>query len=94
MNIVTRYVRPLRSWLVAFFCRDVETNFLFQLVAHSVTAFTRDECMMRAAAIAYYAVLSLFPLVLGLIAVFSMFAEPAEVQGRIIRMVTSYLPGS
>ncbi len=47
-----------------------------------------------AAAIAYYAILSFFPLILFLIAFNSSFLQSAEVQGQILKFVDEYLPGS
>ena len=47
-----------------------------------------------AAAIAYYAILSFFPLILFLIAFNSSFLQSAEVQGQILKFVEEYLPGS
>lgn len=47
-----------------------------------------------AAAIAYYAILSFFPLILFIIAFNSSFLQSAEVQGQILKFVEEYLPGS
>lgn len=47
-----------------------------------------------AAAIAYYAILSFFPLILFLIAFNSSFLQSVEVQGQILKFVEEYLPGS
>ena len=47
-----------------------------------------------AAAIAYYAIFSFFPLILFLIALNSSFLKSAEVQGQILKFVQHYLPGS
>ena len=47
-----------------------------------------------AAEIAYYAFLSLFPLMLGLIAILGLFLPSATVQQQIINFFAQYLPGS
>ncbi len=47
-----------------------------------------------AAAIAYYAILSFFPLLLFLIAFNSSFLQSAEVQGQIMKFAEEYMPGS
>ena len=47
-----------------------------------------------AASTSYYALLSLFPLVLGVSAVLGIFIGSGELQQEIIKFVTQYLPGS
>jgi membrane protein len=47
-----------------------------------------------AAAIAFYAFLALFPLVLGLLAVFSQFMPSEDVLKQLIQFFSNYLPGS
>lgn len=47
-----------------------------------------------AAAIAYYAILSFFPLLLFLIAFNASFLQSAEVQGQILKFAEEYMPGS
>jgi membrane protein len=54
----------------------------------------RDEVSNRAAAISYYALLSLFPLSLGLIAIFGLFLPSESVRSDIISFITQYFPGS
>jgi membrane protein len=47
-----------------------------------------------AAGVAYYALFSLFPLLLGLIAILSFFLESGDIQARLTRLAAGYLPGS
>ena len=47
-----------------------------------------------AASVSYYAVLSLFPLVLGLSAIVGMVAQSPERQDDVIDFIVDYLPGS
>ncbi len=54
----------------------------------------RDEVSNRAAAISYYALLSLFPLLLGLIAILGLFLPTESVRSEIISFITQYFPGS
>lgn len=61
-----------------------------------VTAWRRfDEVRgaQAAAAIAYYTLFSIFPLLLFLLAVASSFLKSPEVQGQIMRYVQEFLPG-
>ena len=53
-----------------------------------------DDGTHMAASVAYYALFSLFPLLLGLIAILSMFLEPEDLQNRLIDFTADYLPGS
>ena len=53
-----------------------------------------DHAMDLAAAIAYYAILSLFPLAIGLVSLFSMVLESDAVERQVHQFFHSYLPGS
>jgi membrane protein len=63
---------------------------------HWIKAFVRslinDDVMVLAASIAYASVLSLFPLLIGLIALFSRLLNRVDVQDRIISSFGIYLP--
>jgi membrane protein len=48
----------------------------------------------RAAAVAYYAFLSIFPLLLGLIAVFGFFLPSANLQDKLLNYVGDNIPGA
>ena len=54
----------------------------------------RVEATHLAAGVAYYTLLSLFPLVLGLLAVLGVILAPEETQQRFLDFVTVNLPGS
>lgn len=56
--------------------------------------FMETEVMTAAAAISYYGLFSLFPLIVFLIAFNSSFLRSEEVQETIINMSERYLPGS
>ncbi len=53
-----------------------------------------DHSADLAASIAYYAVLSLFPLALGLVSLFSLVLESDVVEQEVHRFFHTYLPGS
>ena len=64
------------------------------LIIRTIQAFGKDDCANMAAGLAYYAFFSIFPLILALIALFSLVGEPTDVQERIVKAVGTYLPGS
>ena len=53
-----------------------------------------DHAIDHAAAIAYYAILSLFPLAIGLVTLFSLVLESNTVERDVNNFFHSYLPGS
>ena len=53
-----------------------------------------DHSVDLAASIAYYSVLSLFPLAIGLVTLFSMVLEADVVEQEVHRFFHIYLPGS
>jgi membrane protein len=57
-------------------------------------SFNANNGSITAAAIAYYALFSLFPLILFAVALSSFFIESNEAQARILAAVTSYLPAA
>jgi len=64
------------------------------LARRTVQDFIEDDCPHLAAAIAYYSLFSLFPLLLGLIAVLGFTVGSPSVQNELTAQVVSYLPGS
>jgi len=63
-------------------------------VAYIYNRTIETRVLEAAAAIAYYAIFSFFPLILFLIALNSSFLKSAKVQGQILKFVQHYLPGS
>lgn len=64
------------------------------LVRRTVQDFVADDCPHLAAAISYYSLFSLFPLLLGLIAVLGFAVGSATVQGEVTDWVAGFLPQS
>lgn len=61
--------------------------------ARSVVArFLDDDCPLRAASIAYYALLSIFPFLLAVAAILAYFLEEARVWTAIQDVLRTYLP--
>ncbi|MDR5684360.1 MAG: YihY/virulence factor BrkB family protein [Armatimonadota bacterium] len=54
--------------------------------------FLEDDCLPMAATIAYYALLSIFPLLLGASALATFFLERQDVQAAISEALRAYLP--
>jgi len=65
-----------------------------QLVARTVQELGADDASHMAAGVAYYAILSLFPLMLGLIAIFGLFLPSEAVQGELFDFFERNLPGA
>ena len=53
-----------------------------------------DQVGDMAASVAYYAIFSLFPLLLGVIVVLSLVLEPARVEEELLAVTAQYLPGA
>lgn len=67
---------------------------LFALLLDTFEDFGRDGMGMLAASLSYYALLTLFPLLLVLIAIASFFVSEADALGTVMSVVRDYLPGS
>ena len=65
-----------------------------QLMFRTVVAFGNHDSGHIAAGVAYYAVLSIFPLLLGLIALFGLFLLSVDVQNQLLDFVSNNLPGA
>ena len=68
--------------------------FVVALLLRTIHEMSDDDGTHMAASVAYYALFSLFPLLLGLIAIMSIFMEPEDLQTRLIDFTADYLPGS
>lgn len=67
---------------------------VLRLIARTLQEMSDDDATHMAAAMSYYALVSLFPLTLGLISITSFFLEDAPTQQTIVDWVASFLPGS
>ena len=65
-----------------------------RLAVRVVQELGDDDATHMAASVSYYAILSLFPLVLGLSAIIGMVANSPERQAQVIEFIVDYLPGS
>ena len=65
-----------------------------RLVTRVIVELGDDDATHMAASVSYYAVLSLFPLIMGMIAVIGLVADSPERQEQVIEFVADFLPGS
>ena len=68
--------------------------FVVELTLRVAREMSEDDLTHMAAGVAYYALFSIFPLVIGMITVFSYFLEPEQIQANISSAIGGFLPGS
>ncbi len=83
---VRRRVERASDWLLQFF--------LVKLLVRTMHELSDDDATHMAAGIAYYALFSLFPLLLGLTALFSVFIDPESISSELTEFAGEYLPGA
>ena len=66
----------------------------FVLLLRVVRDLIADDATHMAAGVAYYAILSLFPMAVGLIALLSLVLEADTVRSELLGFLQTYLPGS
>lgn len=74
--------------------RRIGEMFVVRLTVRTVQEISDDDVTHMAAGVAYYALFSLFPLLLGLIAISSFFLESERIQTQVIDLTGGFLPGS
>ena len=65
-----------------------------KLLARTFREMSADDATHMAAGVAYYVLFSLFPLMLGLIAILSFFVDDATAQSQLTAWISGFLPGS
>ena len=65
-----------------------------QLICRTAEGLGNIDGAHKAAGVGYYAILSVFPLLLGLIAVFGLFLPSVNLQGELLGFVGNNLPGA
>ena len=65
-----------------------------RLVVRVIQDLGDDDATHMAASVSYYAILSLFPLVLGLTAIVGIVADSPDQQEQVVDFIVEYLPGS
>ena len=67
---------------------------IVQLISRTAEESGNHDAGQRAAGVAYYAILSIFPLLLGLIAVFGFFLPSVNLQDELLKFVGNNIPGA
>jgi membrane protein len=65
-----------------------------QLISRTAEGSGNHDVPQRAASIAYYAILSIFPLLLGFISVFGFFLPSVNIQDELLKFIGNNLPGA
>ena len=72
----------------------IRENFVVELSIRTVRELSEDDIPHMAAGVAYYALFSIFPLILGLISIMSFLLEPEDIQRLMGDVMANFLPGS
>ena len=65
-----------------------------QLISRTAEGLGNHDAVHRAAGVAFYAILSIFPLLLGLIALFGFFLPSVNLQDELLKFVGNNIPGA
>ena len=68
--------------------------FLIMLLVRTAQEMSADDATHMAAGVAYYALFSLFPLLIGVMAIISIFVGLEDVEDQFTEFASGYLPGS
>ena len=74
--------------------RRLMANPMAELAYRTVREMSADDATHMAAGLAYYAVLSVFPLTVGIISLLSLLIEPEALEGEVFSFLQTYLPVS
>lgn len=77
------------SWSISATLPRIRPIWLLWQAYHK---FLTDDALQMAAAIAYNALFSIFPLLLGVVALVGLYVDPVEVRTAITRTLSEYLP--
>jgi membrane protein len=67
---------------------------VIRLITATVEGAVEHDAAQRAAGVAYYSLLSIFPLILGLIAVFGFFLPSVDFQNELLKFIDNNVPGA
>jgi membrane protein len=90
---VNQKIKLLKASLLKIKGRLLEIPTL-QLIFRTIEGSGKHDATQRAAGVAYYTILSVFPLLLGLIALFGYFLPSANLQNQLLKIVGNYFPGA
>lgn len=66
----------------------------FAVARQTIRAFSKDNCTTLAAAIAYYTLFSIFPLILGIVAILGVIFIQPSTRDQFVAAIVSAFPGS
>lgn len=89
-----KWVRDVRSSLKRAVENLERRSLAFAVLVKAAKDFNDDNCMHLAAGVAYYAIFSIFPLILGFVALSSFLLQSAEARDTVIAGITGLLPGT
>jgi membrane protein len=90
---VSRQIRSFQAGIRNIQDRMLTVPFV-RLIVGTVEGAGSHDVGQRAAGVAYYAILSVFPLLLGLIAVFGFFLPSVNLQDALLKYVGTSIPGA
>ena len=97
VRFIRRGIKRTSDWINSRFggiIDRVRRIFVVELAVRTAKELSEDDVTHMAAGVAYYALFSIFPLLLGLIAVMGFFLDAEEAQVRVQDMTSGFLPGS
>lgn len=63
------------------------------ITKRTLREFNKDQCPDLAAALTYYAVLSLFPAILALVSLVGLFGDPQKTTDALLQIIKGFVPG-
>lgn len=90
---IKRMIKPIQKWvreLVKAADRLIDSR--FSILKRAIQTFYAVRAPHAAAGVAFYAIFSLFPLILVIIAIGSYFVDPDEVFRLVTGLVSEYIP--
>ena len=93
LALVKTLIAQARDWL-GHFQERLGQIFILALIGRTIRELNDDDATHMAAGVAYYAVLSLFPLTVVLIALLSFVIDSNQLQAQLLAFFAEYQPGS
>ena len=93
LALVKTLIAQARDWL-GHFQERLGQIFILALIGRTIRELNHDDATHMAAGVAYYAVLSLFPLTVGLITLLSFVIDSNQLQDQLLAFFAEYQPGS
>lgn len=72
--------------------RDLDKPSWKYITRKTLREFSKDQCPDLAAALTYYAVLSLFPALLALVSLLGLFGDPQKTTNALLEIVRGFAP--